>query len=141
MANAQARVSRYQALMEFMMTTMLADREDLCREVLTYDYYLRENVKSRPPFAPAEDEEIRTESKKRLRAFYIMEEAEYKNLPAYGGYDSRQMSKMTHGEIFWYPVWEESLTPETKPWEEPAILVFDYRTRDPLTYEARTVFV
>ena len=141
MANAQARVSRYQALMEFMMTTMLADREDLCREVLTYDYYLRENVKSSPPFAPAEDEEIRTESKKRLRAFYIMEEAEYKNLPAYGGYDSRQMSKMTHGEIFWYPVWEESLTPETKPWEEPAILVFDYITRDPLTYEARTVFV
>ena len=27
------------------------EKEDLFREVLTYDYYLRENAKSRPEFA------------------------------------------------------------------------------------------
>ncbi len=44
------------------------EKEDLFREVLTYDYYLRENAKSRPEFAG----EYLVE--KDVRAFYEKEE-------------------------------------------------------------------
>ncbi len=137
---AQARTARYQALFAFMMSVMPKDRERLCREVLTYDFYLREHVKNRPDFAPG-DEEVRTVYKEKLREFYRREESERQALPAYVSYDSRQMSKMTHAEVFRYPVWREDLTPDTEPCVEPVLLVFDYRTRDALTYAARTVFV
>ena len=139
LAQAQARASRYQALLEFMKTTALREKEHLCREILIYDFYLRENVKNRPGFAPEADDTIKTDMKKRLRAFYTAEENQRNNLPGYEAYDSRQMSKMTHAEEFAYPVWSRELTPDTAPCEKPVILVFDYRTRDPLTYEARTV--
>lgn len=137
---AQARTARYQALLAFMMSVMPKDRERLCREVLTYDFYLREHVKNRPDFTPG-DEEIRTVYKEKLREFYRREESERQALPAYVGYDSRQMRKMTHAEVFRYPVWREDLAPDTEPCVEPVLLVFDYRTRDALTYAARTVFV
>lgn len=141
LSRAQARASRYEALLKFMMTTALREKEMLCREVLTYDYYLRENVKSRPEFAPVHDEETGAAFKKRLRKFYAMEEVERKVLPSYRDYDSRQMSKMTHAELFRYPVWCKELVPDTAPCKQHVIVVFDYMTRDALTYEAGTVFV
>ena len=139
LSQAQARVSRYEALLRFMMTTALGEKEMLCREVLTYDYYLRENVKSRPWFAPVEEEELKAACKKKLREFYAAEEVEYKVLPSYRGYDSRQMRKMTHAEVFRYPVWCKELSPDTAPCEQHTMVIFDYMTRDALTYEARTV--
>ena len=139
LAQAQARTARYQALLAFMMSVMSKDKECLCRETLTYDFYLREHVKNRPDFASGE--ETRTVYKEKLRDFYRKEETERQRLSAYAGYDSRQMSKMTHAEIFRYPVWCEDLTPDTEPCTEPVLLVFDYRVRDALTHEARTVFV
>ena len=111
----------------------------LCREVLTYDYYLRENVKSRPGFAPVEEEELKAACKKKLREFYTAEEVEHKVLSSYRGYDSRQMRKMTHAEVFRYPVWRKEPAPDTAPCEQRTMVIFDYMTRDALTYEARTV--
>lgn len=138
---AQSRASRYQALLEFMMPLVQKEKERLCKEVLIYDFYLRENVKSRPGFAPEDDKETGEKHKKRLREFYMTEEADRRYLPAYTAYDGRQMSKMTHAEVFQYPVWSESLTPKTEPCREPVMVVFDYRTRDALTGDARTVLV
>lgn len=138
---AQTRISRYQALMEFMMTTALLEKERLCREALIYDFYLRENGKSRPEFAPGETETVKAACKKRLREFYTEEEEKRKALSSYGAYDSRQMSKMTHAELFRYPVWREELTPAEEPCEQPVLVVFDYMTRDALTRDARVVFV
>lgn len=139
LAQAQARAVRYQALLAFMMSVMSKEKERLCREVLVFDFYLREHVKNRPAFAP-EEEAAKAVYKEKLREFYRKEESERQNLPAYVGYDSRQMSKMTHAEVFRYPVWWEELTPDTEPCEEPVLMVFDYRTRDVLTYEAGIVF-
>lgn len=139
LSQAQARVSRYEALLRFMMTTALREKEMLCREVLTYDYYLRENVKSRPGFAPVEEEELKAACKKKLREFYAAEEVEHKVLSSYRGYDSRQMRKMTHAEVFRYPVWRKEPAPDTAPCEQRTMVIFDYMTRDALTYEARTV--
>ena len=65
------------------------------RELLTYDYYLRENAKSRPEFA-GED----ATDKRFVRAFYEEEEKERKHLPGYEQFDRNQMRKMTHLEYF-----------------------------------------
>lgn len=134
-----ARSYRYQVLFEFGMTTPLREKEELLREVLTYDLYLRENVKSRPAFAPQMDADEQERFKKQMREFYEQEETERSYLAAYVSYDSRQMSKMTHMEMFHYPVWEKNLKLQTDALSDSVAVLFDYQKRDPLTYEARTV--
>lgn len=134
-----ARSYRYQVLFEFGRTTPLREKEELLREVLTYDLYLRENAKSRPAFAPQMDADEQEKFKKQMRTFYEQEETERKYLADYVSYDSRQMSKMTHMELFHYPVWEENLTLQTAALPDSVAVLFDYQKRDPLTYEARTV--
>jgi radical SAM superfamily enzyme YgiQ (UPF0313 family) len=52
-AQTPARSMRYQVLFEFAMQTPLCGHELLLREVLSYDLYLRENVKNRPDFLPS----------------------------------------------------------------------------------------
>jgi hypothetical protein len=106
---------------------------DFYKELLTYDMYLRENLKSRPAFA----ENLREDDKEFIRNFYKEEERERSYLPAYREYDWKQLSKMTHLEPFRYPVWGEG---------QPGILdcayvLFDYNDRNPLTYEAKTYVV
>ena len=137
-----ARGYRYQVLLEFAMTTAMKEKESLIKEALTYDLYLRENVKSRPEFAPEpETAEEQAAYKKWQRILYEKETQERTYLPDYTEYDSRQLAKMTHLELFHYPVWEEK--PDiTKLTEIPPMAVlFDYRNRNPLTYEARTVYI
>lgn len=91
------------------------------RELLTYDYYLRENAKTRPEFA-GENKLSKEES----RLFYEKEADERKYLPAYQQYDKNQMRKMTHLEYF------EELG---------QIVLFDYQERNPINQEARTCIV
>lgn len=134
-----ARNYRYQVLFAFGMTTSLGETEALLREALTYDLYLRENVKSRPDFAPQMYGEEKDQYKKRMRTFYEREEADRTCLVDYEVYDSRQMSKMTHMELYSYPVWQDGITPRTEALENAAAVLFDYQIRDPLTYEARTI--
>lgn len=116
--NSPARVYRYQILLEF---AVLKDPEncEIYRELLTYDMYLRENLKSRPTFAA----EIPEEEKQDIRRFYQTEEQEHRYLPAYAEYDWKQLSRMTHMEPFRYP--------------EPHYVLFDYQERNPLNYEAK----
>lgn len=123
---APARAYRYQVLLDFAEETD-PEQSELYRELLTFDLYLRENMKSRPDFA-----KDLTPYKEQIRSFYQKEEKERKILPDYDGYDSRQLAKMTHLERFSYAVWNP---PE--PTKEEAFVLFDYRNRNPLTYEAR----
>ena len=116
--NSPARAYRYQILLEFAAMKDPANRE-IYRELLTYDMYLRENLKSRPAFAA----EITEEEKQDIRRFYQTEEQERHYLPAYDQYDWKQLSRMTHLEPFRYP--------------EPHYVLFDYQERNPLNYEAK----
>ncbi len=91
------------------------------RELLIYDYYLRENAKTRPVFAG--DYQI---GKEELRSFYDCEKIREKYLPRYAGYDKNQVRRMTHLEYF------------------PLIgryVLFDYLERNPLNQEARTCII
>ena len=89
------------------------------RDALMTDLYLRENIKAVLPlpgiftFQGADP------------AFFRQEEDCPCLLPDYTGYDSRQLAKMAHLE----------------PAGDGSFLLFDYKNRDPLTYNARMVRV
>ena len=114
------RSARYAILLEFIVKSHPV-REDYYRELLTYDYYLRENAKTRPEFAG----EYKV-SKEVLRHFYEAEERNRQYLPSYGPYDRNQMRKMTHMEYF-------SIIGK--------YILFDYKERNPLNQEARTCMI
>lgn len=134
--NSPARSYRYRILLDFAISADPA-REKLYRELLTYDMYLRENLKSRPEFAT----EV-SQYKDTIIDFYKKEEAERRLLPAYLDYDWKQLSKMTHLEPFAYPVWEEVKTLcDAVPADSPVFVLFDYRVHNPLNGDAKTQLV
>lgn len=110
------RSARYEILLRY-ITAEFPEEEERFRELLTYDYYLRENAKSRPEFAG----EYKV-SKEALRTFYEKEEAQRRYLPAYRDYDRNQMRKMTHLEYFA---------------QKGIYVLFDYRERNALSRDAR----
>lgn len=98
----------------------VSEKLEQYRDLLMTDLYLRENVKSRPTFA-----RDLSDSKDFVREFFQREEKTPEHLSGYEGYDSRQMAKMAHLE----------------PLRDRTYLLFDYKKRDPLSYNARTVRV
>jgi len=142
--NSPARAYRYQVLLEFALEQCEchADLAEIYRELLTYDMYLRENLKSRPDFA--KDLALYKEF---CRSFYLQEEQERRILPGYEAYDHKQLAKMTHLEPFRYPVWDRALgegvyaCENIQTLQREAYVLFDYCVRDPLTGDARTVIL
>lgn len=146
--NTPARSYRYHVLLEFALTVD-PDRESLYRQLLILDMYLRENLKSRPEFALNFQEPA--EIKEKINDFYKREEKEPLLLQDYvkDGYTSRQMARMTHIECFSLPVWEMPFPgmpqmpqmSEIPEKEKIYFLLFDYRKRNPLNLEARTILL
>ena len=99
---------------------------------MTFDMYLRENLKSRPSFTPVWQQN--EEEKEQIRAFYRQEAQKPQYLKGYEGYQPQQLMKMTHIEYFTYSVWEEST--EMTQMSEKVPVLFDYQKRNPLTYDA-----
>ncbi len=114
------RSARYEILLEFVRQNM-PEKSDYIQELLTYDYYLRENAKTRPEFAG----EYKVE-KEFLHHFYEEEAVTHKYLPSYVTYDKNQMRKMTHIEYL----------PISGKW-----ILFDYMNRNPLNRQARTCMI
>ena len=88
------RSARYDILLSYILYHH-PKKVQYYRELLIYDYYLRENAKTRPEFAG----EYKV-SKEELRTFYENEEEKRKYLVNYQAYDRNQMRKMTHLEYF-----------------------------------------
>ncbi len=111
------RSARYEILLSYIEENH-GERREYYRELLIYDYYLRENAKTRPAFAGenALDKGI-------ARIFYEKEAKEHIYLSDYQQYDRNQMRKMTHLELFR---------------ELQQVVLFDYLTRNPINQEART---
>ena len=130
--NNPSRSYRYEALLGF-AGRYDSRREGLYRELLTYDMYLRENMKSRPGFAMD-----LSKYKGRIRNVYEEESRLREALPEYEEFQPKQIARMTHVEVFRYPVWEES-TGGMPEFDEPQMALFDYRRRNPLTKEARII--
>lgn len=122
-----SRIGRYEIMWAFLKEYLemyfaesAEKREEEFREALTYDLYLRENVKNRPAFAGEE-----TVEKRVAAAFYEEEEEKHCYLKeGYEGRDRRQLRKMTHLERI-----------------GGKLLLFDYQNRDPLCNQARVTEV
>ena len=99
--NVPARSSRYEVLLAFACEQNPA-REGLFRELLTFDFYLREKAKSRPSYAGGVEE-----YREVIWEFYCREEEMPAYLEGYKEYHARQTMKMTHMEAFTYSVWEK----------------------------------
>ncbi|MBR6255852.1 MAG: B12-binding domain-containing radical SAM protein [Lachnospiraceae bacterium] len=133
--NNPSRAYRYEVLLEFTDIYDSGNRE-IYTELLTYDLYLRENMKSRPMFCrPLTDDTY-----KRFRHdFYREEEQTRRYLPGLCDHDSRQLSGMTHLEAFSYPVWDTERLIRSRnklKKQEDRYILFDYSKRDPLSKEA-----
>lgn len=118
-----SRTARYEQLLEFAAKQQPEHLEQY-RQLLTFDFYLRENAKNRPEFAGAE-----RISKEKEKAFYEKESEERNYLKGYESYDKRQIRKMTHIEEFCFDV--------TGSMEERGCtILFDYQNRSPLNHQA-----
>lgn len=128
-----SRIYRYQALLSF-AKTIHSERQELYKELLLFDLYVRENLKSRPDFAPDLHD-----LQPVIHAFYKKEEAERRYLPHLSEIPAPQLSRMTHLEPFSYSVWATDVS-GVKRLPEQAFLLFDYDHRDPLTREAKVLW-
>lgn len=117
---SHSRIARYEILWKMIQEKVREEKLEKYRDLLMTDLYLRENVKSRPTFA-----RDLSGSKDFVREFFQKEEKTPEYLSGYKGYDSRQIAKMAHLE----------------PLRDGTYLLFDYKKRDPLSYNARTVRV
>ena len=116
------RAARYKILLDFISENISGETsEEYYRELLIYDYYLRENAKTRPEFAGENKM-----GKENTRFFYEKEAIERKYLPDYAQYDKNQIRKMTHLEYF------RKLN---------QVVLFDYKNRNPINQEARTCII
>lgn len=112
---SHSRMARYEIMEEF-INRRVQKKRSLYRDLLVYDLYLRENLKSRPSFA-ADQEPF----KDRVRAFFESEAAAFQYLKeGYDGYEARQLIKMAHVEVF----------------RDGRAVLFDYKKRDALSYNA-----
>ena len=127
-----ARSYRYQILLDFAKETA-PEKERMYRELLTFDIYLREKMKTRPVFAKSQET-----LKEISRKIYQKEEEERTLLSAYEAYNSKQLAKMTHLEEFEYQVWDKG---NCEKLQKPQLVLFDYQERNALTCEARVIEV
>ena len=122
---SHARIRRYEILLEFLQKRGIENQEYF-RECMVFDLYARENLKTRPGFA-----EEQKAYKKQIQNFYRQEAENPRLLKNYAGYQARQLEKMTHLEIFTFDLLKTGRQRENYP------VLFDYKERSPLTYDAR----
>lgn len=129
-AQSPSRITRYHILLDFAKRHD-EKNEDLYKELLLFDLYLRENLKSRPEWATD-----LSKYKEEVKEFYKKEEEERQYLVGYDSFNAKQLSKMTHLEVF------SSITMKlSNDRNRKVMVIFDYNNRNPLTFEAFTQIV
>lgn len=122
---AHNRLKRYEILLDFYKETVLESqvsdniikKTQAFKELLLYDLYLREDLKSRPGFSQQPDK--------------------FKLKPLYDS--GRKLRKSIHIELFNYDIFAAALTGEVV--EKDIAVLFDYDKRDPLSNSADTELI
>ncbi|MFW5629927.1 MAG: B12-binding domain-containing radical SAM protein [Acetivibrio ethanolgignens] len=122
------RVARYEILLDFIREKK-PELSGTMAELLTYDLYIRENLKSRPAFM-----KDMGEHKEELRKILEEESQKSKLLSGYEGIQPGQLGRMVHGEWFAFNIEEAVRT--GKPGTKGQWLLFDYQKRNPLNHQA-----
>lgn len=105
-------------------TDAAACRLSALKEYLTYDMYLREHMKNRPSFAlPA------GRWRDSIRDILQKESETHALFPELSGCSYRELTKQLHAEIFIHIC------------REPAVILFCYQHRDPLTNNCSTATI
>ena len=116
---SHSRLARYEILYDFLKEAD-PQRIRIYQDCLMYDLYLRENIKSRPRFAPDQ-----TRYKAAVREFFMKERKTPGFLKGQETYDSRQIGKMAHIEVM----------------SDGRMVLFDYRKRSLLNHNAKAVII
>lgn len=132
---APSRSYRYEVLLDFACEADAVNME-IYRELLTYDLYLREKLKSRPVFL--QDRKLQEDL---VWNFYKKEAEEPCLLKDYAEYTAKQMMHLTHFEYFRYPVWNMEAWDGTASSEYVGAVFFDYQKRNPITGDADTELI
>ncbi|SHI64580.1 B12-binding domain-containing radical SAM protein [Parasporobacterium paucivorans] len=111
-----------------------ANKEEIYRELLTLDLYLRENLKSRPGFAKNQDR-----FKEDIKNFYRDTDKVSQYLRGYEEFDSKQIARMTHIEVFERDIFRFVETGS----DDGSVtgILFDYRNKDEMTNQAKLYVV
>ena len=124
-----SRIARYNILID-----ALGDRMELLSEIMTYDLYLRENMKTRPLFAVNLEEEYN-----RISAIYTDEQNIRELLPEYEEYTTKQMQRMTHVDRFSFDILEFARSGKIN--RQETYLLFDYKKVNPVDKAVRVIKV
>lgn len=124
-----SRIARYNILID-----ALGDRMELLPEIMTYDLYLRENMKTRPLFAVNLEEEYN-----RISAIYTDEQNIRELLHEYEEYTTKQMQRMTHVDRFSFDILEFACSGKIN--RQETYLLFDYKKVNPVDKAARVIKV
>ncbi len=129
---SHSRIQRFAILLDFYMQEVGTNVEAF-KQILTYDCYSREKMKSRPDFAFREE----TEYKKLLESLEEKEE----ELRDFTGKEVpfRKLVKLVHIEQFDIDV--EETAKQGIPVEDKQVIVFDYDRRNPLNHDAATYVI
>lgn len=131
---SHSRMARYEILLDFVKENLNIEETGIFTQILTYDLYLRENVKSRPAWAGSQDP-----YKTMYVEFFKNEENRARYFSGYEGYTTKQIQRMTHIEHFTKDI--RAAVSGEKETDGDVFIWFDYLNRDPLTYKSRTVEV
>ncbi len=123
---SHSRLARYEILYDFLCGKNPAGRERI-GELLTYDLCLRERLRNRPSFARPYEE-----MKEEISEFFTRECECPRYLPEYAVVPYRKLIHMVGMEIF-----SADLQGRPGSW----YVLFDYERRDPLSKNARTVWI
>lgn len=136
-----SRISRYEILLDYIKEYLeqigvieYNQEIKIFAVLLLHDLYLRENLKSRPKFALEPGP-----YKNQYRDFLLDEHQAGKILENYQEFIMKKMGNMTHIEH--YHIHISKTLEEKKPVIEDNYILYDYRFRDPLNYEARTHYI
>ena len=102
-------------------------------ELLTYDCYLREKMKSRPDFAKSNEEQYKEVVETLQEA---IESGEFK-LEGMEGMPMRKLIKLVHIERFSIDI--ENTVKAGTPIYEDQVIFFNYNERNPLNHDAKTI--
>lgn len=129
----QSRLKNYEILLEFAIKLCDIDdkKQNILEQLIIYDLYARENLKNRPKFIKWQSEINKDE----VREFYKTEEQSHKYLSGYDGNDWKQLHRMTHLQQFEIDVLKYIETGIIE--NNKSRLLFDYKNRNPLDYQAQ----
>lgn len=127
-----SRMGKYEIFREFLREFLPEENWGDLDETILFDMYAREKIKGRPDWAP----DLSPFKKEWKELYRSKGEKLFPDAVKKGCYDSKQVANRSHIEPFSFDVVRFGKTGEVI--RKNVFCLFDYETRNPLDYSART---